>query len=751
MGYTTRIDKALRLTQSQMFSIANGGRPGVSKVVVLLTDGSQTQDAGAENPAVVAEELRSQGYKVLAVGIGGGVNSTELAHITGAQSNVFSAATFDELISQEFLDKLNQAGCKEAKREVKPSCDVKVDVGFVLDSSGSLKDDYGKEKSFLKALAATFGVSEQGARAGVVTFSFDAEHSVKLNDHYDLASFNDAVDNIPLMGYTTRIDKALRLTQSQMFSIANGGRPGVSKVVVLLTDGSQTQDAGAENPAVVAEELRSQGYKVLAVGIGDGIKAVELQGIAGSIDNIYISSSFDELIQPQFLKTVTDASCKLANLIITTTSTTTSTTTTTTPKPQTTPCITPAPKCPGIDKCSACCQPQQTYINIFQAGSGPTYLMQGMRLPSNTSENQGFSKGLVFPKMEPTLNLKSLSNDDLLSTIEKRLNGQSALLQSIKKALASANNIVTKRARRSLNKDPFEEILPIVVASGCHLFIQQLKQNNLWKQVMNSMTTHHKPLTLFCPQDISMEKSQLAPDVLLHHLTKKFGRNGMMFKSLMDGSKMMLHAAQPKSAKANAEFKIEDANIKICLSQGVINICIIDKVLQPITSTVKGILENNKNLSVMNELVRKSPLQKLLHRNRFVNRVCFTDKICLPIVGKLRKLFNDLLKAKQYTIQLVENNFFGKMNPLQFLALKTNRKLRDEFLLQHIFLGILQHNDQDNNSRLIATSAQQRQPVSEWLWSDGKPIVVKSGNSVFVIDRQIRVKEGLVQVLRRLE
>uniref|UniRef100_A0A7M5WVJ2 VWFA domain-containing protein n=1 Tax=Clytia hemisphaerica TaxID=252671 RepID=A0A7M5WVJ2_9CNID len=260
----TRIDKALRLTQSQMFSIANGGRPGVSKIVIVLTDGSQTQDVGAEDPGNVAEELRSMGYKVLAVGIGSGVNSTELAHITGNKANVYSAVTFDELISQDFLGTVNKAGCDEAKKEVKPLCEVKVDVGFVLDSSGSLRNDYDKEKNFLKALAATFGVSEDGARAGVVTFSYDTEHSIKLNDHYDLFSFSDAVDKIPLMGHTTRIDKALRLTQSQMFSIANGGRPGVSKIVIVLTDGSQTQDVGAEDPGNVAEELRSMGYKVLA-------------------------------------------------------------------------------------------------------------------------------------------------------------------------------------------------------------------------------------------------------------------------------------------------------------------------------------------------------------------------------------------------------------------------------------------------------------------------------------------------------
>ena len=58
-----------------------------------------------------------------------------------------------------------------AKVKVEPSCQTKVDVGFILDSSGSLKNDYDTEKNFLKALAASFGVSSDGARAGVVTFS----------------------------------------------------------------------------------------------------------------------------------------------------------------------------------------------------------------------------------------------------------------------------------------------------------------------------------------------------------------------------------------------------------------------------------------------------------------------------------------------------------------------------------------------------------------------------------------------------
>ena len=161
----------------------------------------------------------------------------------------------------------------------------------------------------MKALAATFGVSEDAGRAGVVTFSYYTEHSIKLNDHTDLASFSDAVDKIPLMGSTTRIDKALRMSQKDMFSLTNGGRPTAGKLLIVLTDGSQTQDAGAEDPGDVAEELRKAGIRVIAVGIGKGVNNTELAHIAGDATNVFSAASFDELISSDFLSSVNKVGC----------------------------------------------------------------------------------------------------------------------------------------------------------------------------------------------------------------------------------------------------------------------------------------------------------------------------------------------------------------------------------------------------------------------------------------------------------
>ena len=191
-----------------------------------------------------------------------------------------------------------------------PTCQAVVDVGFILDSSGSLRDDYQNEKDFLKSLAGAFGVSEDGSRAGVITFSYYSEHSIKLKDHTDINSFNAAVDAIPLMGSTTRIDKALRLTQNELFKLENGARPSIPKILILLTDGSQTQDADAEDPGDIAGELRESGITVIVVGIGSGTNATELAHMAGGADNAFSAASFDVLIGGDFIETLMEKSCE---------------------------------------------------------------------------------------------------------------------------------------------------------------------------------------------------------------------------------------------------------------------------------------------------------------------------------------------------------------------------------------------------------------------------------------------------------
>ena len=191
-----------------------------------------------------------------------------------------------------------------------PKCKAKVDVGFILDSSGSLRNNYQDEKDFMKNLAGAFGIAPDGSRAGVITFSYYSEHSIKMKDHTDINTFNKAVDAIPLMGSTTRIDRALRLTQKELFAPENGGRPGIIKILILLTDGTQTQDVGAEDPGYITDEIRNSGVAVIVIGIGPGTNQTELNHMAGGADNAFSAASFEELVGGGFIGEIAKKSCE---------------------------------------------------------------------------------------------------------------------------------------------------------------------------------------------------------------------------------------------------------------------------------------------------------------------------------------------------------------------------------------------------------------------------------------------------------
>ena len=186
-----------------------------------------------------------------------------------------------------------------------------MDIGFIVDSSGSLHTEYHKEKTFVKLLADSFQISKTGSRGSIITFSYNAELSVKLSDHDTKEGFNEATDNLPFFGYTTRIDKALRMAQEQLFLDENGARPNKPKLLVLLTDGTQTPYPDAEDPAKISEKLRNMGIKVVVIGIGASVNQTELVNIAGNKTNTYVATNFDSLQSETFVQDVSKTACDI--------------------------------------------------------------------------------------------------------------------------------------------------------------------------------------------------------------------------------------------------------------------------------------------------------------------------------------------------------------------------------------------------------------------------------------------------------
>ena len=193
---------------------------------------------------------------------------------------------------------------------VKPICDKVMNVGFILDSSENVKDKYDVEKSFMKKLAASFGVSPDGSKASVIAYSDVADINIKFTDNDDVESFSDAVDKIPFMNSKSRIDKALELADKAMFRQSNGAKPGVVDVLIILTTGTESDDEDAVNPASIAEEMIKTGVNIITVGIGPSVNKDRLGAITGDEANVFMTASFDDLADPALVKKINEHACQ---------------------------------------------------------------------------------------------------------------------------------------------------------------------------------------------------------------------------------------------------------------------------------------------------------------------------------------------------------------------------------------------------------------------------------------------------------
>jgi len=85
-----------------------------------------------------------------------------------------------------------------------------------------------------------------------------------LTDFTDLRSLTTAIGNIQYLGGNTNTTGALRLMRTEIFNAANGDRPDVPNVVILITDGIPTREVAG----LPDEVLRNKNIGTRIVGVG---------------------------------------------------------------------------------------------------------------------------------------------------------------------------------------------------------------------------------------------------------------------------------------------------------------------------------------------------------------------------------------------------------------------------------------------------------------------------------------------------
>ncbi len=99
-----------------------------------------------------------------------------------------------------------------------------------------------------------------------------------------------AIDRVPHRAGKTKIGRALEHTLNQELIRSRGDRPNVDTIVIVFTDGRS-----ADDPGRVADQMRSIGHKVFAVGITNQIDQSQLRAIGGKGKNVFRVKNFQKL------------------------------------------------------------------------------------------------------------------------------------------------------------------------------------------------------------------------------------------------------------------------------------------------------------------------------------------------------------------------------------------------------------------------------------------------------------------------
>ena len=105
-------------------------------------------------------------------------------------------------------------------------CEEKLDIGFILDSSGSIGAfDFEKIKSFVKDLTDHFNISHENTRVSVISYATSCTLHFPFSQIFETREdLHSAIQNISFTSGITNTDLALVKAYTEMFKANNGAR-----------------------------------------------------------------------------------------------------------------------------------------------------------------------------------------------------------------------------------------------------------------------------------------------------------------------------------------------------------------------------------------------------------------------------------------------------------------------------------------------------------------------------------------------
>ena len=196
-----------------------------------------------------------------------------------------------------------------------------MDLCLVIDSSGSIRDNnppggspdnYQLQLEFLGSLVRAFSIGPDATRVGALIFSEQVILEFTLSQYDNTDAIVQAILSSPYLGQTTNTPEALRQTRLQCFNVANGDRPNIPNLAIVVTDGVPYPE-NRRTPALdEARALIDTGASIISIGITDAIDEDFLKGMSSAPQllgqNYFTATDFGVLNEIQ--KTVVEGTCE---------------------------------------------------------------------------------------------------------------------------------------------------------------------------------------------------------------------------------------------------------------------------------------------------------------------------------------------------------------------------------------------------------------------------------------------------------
>ncbi|XP_035826806.1 uncharacterized protein LOC101848762 [Aplysia californica] len=289
-GGGTNTGDAIGHMTRESFTAAAGHRANVPKIAIVVTDGRSNNKQAT---IAEAEKARKAGITMLAIGVGAGVDDSELNAIaTDPDSqNVYKASSFDALKGLQGYIATKACGAAKPQPSQNPppnqkTCGSQADIVFLLDSSGSVgNSNFKLLLNFVNTLVQDLDIGQNKIRVGVEKFSSRPYNEFNLNKYNDKTSLQNAISNIKFQRGGTNTGDAITYLDQNMFKQSNGDRPGVPNIAVIVTDGRSNKP---DETKAAAKLARDHGINVFSVGVGKGISKTELNEMATDPDNSHV-------------------------------------------------------------------------------------------------------------------------------------------------------------------------------------------------------------------------------------------------------------------------------------------------------------------------------------------------------------------------------------------------------------------------------------------------------------------------------